>query len=183
MPEFEQLVTHEVVPGHVTTFAFLQDLYWRGQVGFEALGADHEHARGHAVRGHRQQRHPHRARRDRAGASIPDEDLQIGLLLALLQDDAKNQASYLTWKERAAEADVAAALRRDFLVSRGAGEEVRRRLGQAPAAWAACTCPATGPGTDLVADLRRRHAPEKLLPVLYGCAGLVDCTTIESVLK
>jgi hypothetical protein len=27
IPEFQQLVSHEVVPGHVTTFAFLQSLY------------------------------------------------------------------------------------------------------------------------------------------------------------
>ena len=30
VPEFEQLVSHEVVPGHVTTFAYLQNLYVRG---------------------------------------------------------------------------------------------------------------------------------------------------------
>ena len=30
VPEFQQLVSHEVVPGHVTTFAFLQDLFVRG---------------------------------------------------------------------------------------------------------------------------------------------------------
>ena len=36
MPEFLQLVSHEVVPGHVTTFAYLQNLYWRGLAGFEA---------------------------------------------------------------------------------------------------------------------------------------------------
>src|ERR1700760_5068362 len=35
-PEFQQLVSHEVVPGHVTTFAYLQNLYARGQAGFEA---------------------------------------------------------------------------------------------------------------------------------------------------
>ena len=35
-PEFEQLVSHEVVPGHVTTFAYLQDLYVRGKASFEA---------------------------------------------------------------------------------------------------------------------------------------------------
>ena len=29
LPEFLQLVSHEVVPGHVTTFAYLQNLYWR----------------------------------------------------------------------------------------------------------------------------------------------------------
>ena len=32
---------------------------------------------------------------------VPDADLQIGLWLAHLQDDAKNQASYLTWGEGA----------------------------------------------------------------------------------
>ena len=32
-------------------------------------------------------------------ADLPDEDLQLGLLLALLQDDAKNQSSWLTWGE------------------------------------------------------------------------------------
>ena len=36
VPEFEQLVSHEVVPGHVTTFAYLQNLFVRGLVGFEA---------------------------------------------------------------------------------------------------------------------------------------------------
>jgi hypothetical protein len=34
-----------------------------------------------------------------------------------------------------------------------------------------------------VAELRRRYPPEQLLPVLYGCAGLVDITTIEGVLQ
>ena len=29
-------MSHEVVPGHVTTFAYLQDLYVRGRAGFEA---------------------------------------------------------------------------------------------------------------------------------------------------
>ena len=35
-PEFEQLVSHEVVPGHVTTFAYLQSMYASGKAGFEA---------------------------------------------------------------------------------------------------------------------------------------------------
>jgi hypothetical protein len=35
-PEFAQLVSHEVAPGHVTTFAYLQNLYLRKKVGFEA---------------------------------------------------------------------------------------------------------------------------------------------------
>ena len=31
VPEFYQLISHEVLPGHVTTFAYLQNLYTRGQ--------------------------------------------------------------------------------------------------------------------------------------------------------
>ena len=95
-PEFEQLVSHEVVPGHVTTFAYLQDLSVRGLAGFEATIltmntraatlfegiANNAILIAHGVTEIEQ---------------LPDEDLQIGVLLALLQDDAKNQSSYLTW--------------------------------------------------------------------------------------
>ena len=35
VPEFAELVSHEVVPGHVTTFAFVQHFYTLGRVGFE----------------------------------------------------------------------------------------------------------------------------------------------------
>ena len=81
-PEFEQLVSHEVVPGHVTTFAYLQDLYVRGKAGFEATVltmntraatlfegiANNAILIAHGVTGVDQ---------------LPDEDLQIGVLLAL----------------------------------------------------------------------------------------------------
>lgn len=181
VPEFEQLVTHEVVPGHVTTFAFLQDLYWRGQVGFEGSVLTMNTRAATLFEGI-----ANNAILIALGVTelegIPDEDLRLGLLLALLQDDAKNQASYLTWKERAAEADVAAALRRDFLVSEERAKKFAGPWGRHPL-MGRMYLPCYRAGTDLVADLRRRHAPEKLLPVLYGCAGLVDCTTIESVLK
>ena len=181
VPEFEQLVSHEVVPGHVTTFAFLQDLYWRGGVGFEASVltmntraatlfegiANNAILIAHGVTEVEQ---------------IPDDDLKIGLLLALLQDDAKNQASYLTWQERAAETDVAPVLRRDFLVSEERATKFAGAWGKHPL-MGRMYLPCYRAGTDLVADLRRRHPPEKLLPVLYGCRGLVDCTTIGEALQ
>ena len=37
-------------------------------------------------------------------------------------------------------------------------------------------------GTEKVAELRRKHAPERLLPALYGAHGLVDIVTLERVL-
>ena len=36
VPEFAQLVSHEVVPGHVTNFALAQALYVQRKLGFEA---------------------------------------------------------------------------------------------------------------------------------------------------
>ena len=111
---------------------------------------------------------------------MPDPDLQIGVLLALLQDDAKNQSSYLTWGEGAAQPEVAAALRERFSGVAGARRQTLRRLGTAPAASAACTCRRIAPGTERVAALRRRYPPEKILPALYGCPGLVDIVTVEA---
>src|SRR5262245_10558445 len=93
--EFEQLVSHEVVPGHVTTFAWLQNLFVRGRVGFEAsvltmntrAAALFEGIANNAVLA---------AHGVTEVDQLPDANLQIGVLLALLQDDAKNQSSYLT---------------------------------------------------------------------------------------
>lgn len=114
-------------------------------------------------------------------SDLPDEDLQIGVLLALLQDDAKNQSSYLTWGEGKPQAEVASTLRRDFLVT-------EERAGKLSGAWGRhpllgrMYLPAYRAGTQKVAALRREHPPEKLLPVLFGCRGLVDVVTIDQAL-
>jgi hypothetical protein len=114
-------------------------------------------------------------------SELPDPDLQIGVLLALLQDDAKNQSSYLTWGEGAAQADVAATLRQDYLVS-------PERAGKLSGAWGRhpllgrMYLPAYRAGTERVAELRRRYPPERILPALYGCSGLVDVVSIEQAL-
>ena len=43
--------------------------------------------------------------------------------------------------------------------------------------------PAYRAGTEAVADLRRRHPAEKVLPALYGCAGLVDVVTLRQAVE
>jgi hypothetical protein len=179
-PEFEQLVSHEVVPGHVTTFAYLQDLYVRGEAGFEATVltmntraatlfegiANNAILIAHGVTEVEQ---------------LPDEDMQIGVLLALLQDDAKNQSSYLTWGEKREQPEVAATLRRDFLVT-------EERAGKLSGAWGRhpllgrMYLPAYRAGTDKVAELRRTYGAEQVLPAIYGCNGLVDIQTVDQVL-
>jgi hypothetical protein len=179
VPEFLQLVSHEVVPGHVTTFAYLQNLYWRGAVGFEAsvltmntrAAALFEGIANNAIL---------MAHGVTEVDELPDEDLQIGVLLALLQDDAKNQSSYLTWGMNVPQPQVAQALRDDYLVS-------TERAGKLSGAWGRhpllgrMYLPAYRAGTEKVAQLRRRFSARELLPVLYGCSGLVDVTMIERV--
>jgi hypothetical protein len=180
-PEFEQLVSHEVVPGHVTTFAYLQDLYVRGKAGFEATvltmntraATLFEGIANNAIL---------IAHRVTEVEQLPDEDLQIGVLLALLQDDAKNQSSYLTWGEGRPQPEVAATLRRDFLVTEERAGKLSGAWGQHPL-LGRMYLPAYRSGTEKVAELRRTYPADKVLPAIYGCNGLVDIDTIDVVLK
>ena len=181
VPEFQQLVSHEVVPGHVTTFAYLQDLFVRGLAGFEASVltmntraavlfegiANNGVLIAHGVT---------------EVQDLPDPDLQVGVLLALLQDDAKNHSSYLTWKEKLPREEVAGALRREFLVSEERADKLSGAWGRHPL-LGRMYLPAYRAGTELVARLRRSHPPEKILPALYGVSGLVDAFTLPRVLE
>jgi len=180
VPEFEQLVSHEVVPGHVTTTAYCQNLYVRGKMGLEAtmLTMNTRHAAlsegiannailiAHGVTEIDQ---------------LPDEDTQAGVLLALLQDDAKNQSSYLTWHAGLPQPEVAQVLRRDFLCSPERADKLSGAWGRHPL-LGRMYLPAYRAGTDRVAELRRRFPPEVVLPALYGVRGLVDVVTIGKVL-
>src|SRR6266853_6356292 len=181
LPEFLQLVSHEVVPGHVTTFAYLQNQYWRGEVGFEAsvltmntrAAALFEGIANNAIL---------MAHGVKEVDQLPDPDLQIGVLLALLQDDAKNQASYLTWGERMPQAGVAETLRTEFLVTEERADKLSGAWGRHPLLGRIffLNDPAS---TEKVAGLRRTFPDHEVIPALYGCSGLVDVTTIENVLK
>jgi hypothetical protein len=179
-PEFQQLVSHEVVPGHVTTFAYLQNLYVRGLAGFEATvltmntraAALFEGIANNAIL---------IAHGVTEIDQLPDDDMQIGVLLALLQDDAKNQSSYLTWGEGRDRAEVAKTLRCDFLVSDERADKLSGAWGQHPL-LGRMYLPAYRAGTEKVAALRRVHPPERVLPAIYGCFGLVDIQTVDEVL-
>jgi hypothetical protein len=181
LPEFLQLVSHEVVPGHVTTFAYLQDLYWRRVVEFEASVLTMNTRAATLFEGI-----ANNAILMAYGVmdvdQLPDPDLQIGVLLALLQDDAKNQSSFLTWGEGAAQSDVARTLRRDFLVTPERADKLSGAWGRHPL-LGRMYLPAYRAGTRKVAALRRSHPPEKLLPALYGANGLVDVATLERAIE
>jgi hypothetical protein len=179
-PEFEQLVSHEVVPGHVTTFAYLQNLYVRGKAGFEATVLTMNTRAATLFEGI-----ANNAILIAHGVTrvedLPDEDLQIGALLALLQDDAKNQSSYLTWGEKRAQAEVASILRKDFLVTEERADKLSGAWGRHPL-LGRMYLPAYRAGTEKVAELRRSHPAGKVLPAIYGCNGLVDIETVDQVL-
>ena len=113
---------------------------------------------------------------------LPDEDLQIGVLLALLQDDAKNHSSYLTWQEKKEQAEVARTLRNDFLVTEERADKLSGAWGRHPL-LGRMYLPAYRTGTEKVAQLRRQHPPERVLPAIYGCHGLVDIQTVDELLK
>jgi len=180
VPEFEQLVSHEVVPGHVTSTAFCQNFYVRGKMGLEAtmLTMNTRHAAlsegiannailiAHGVTEIEQ---------------LPDEDTQAGVLLALLQDDAKNQSSYLTWHDGRPQAEVAGVLRHEYLCSPERADKLSGAWGRHPL-LGRMYLPAYRAGTERVAELRRRFPPEVVLPALYGARGLVDVVTIGKVL-
>jgi hypothetical protein len=114
-------------------------------------------------------------------AELPDEDLQLGTLLMHLQDDAKNQSSWLTWGEGRPQAEVAATLRADYLVSAERADKLSGAWGRHPL-LGRMYLPAYRAGTEKVAALRREHPPERVIPALFGVNGLVDLVTIDRVL-
>ncbi|MGZ4815829.1 MAG: hypothetical protein ACXVZV_10490 [Terriglobales bacterium] len=181
VPEFEQLVSHEVVPGHVTTFAYLQNLYVRGLAGFEATVLTMNTRMATLSEGV-----ANNTILIAYGVTdidqLPDEDLQIGVLLALLQDDAKNQSSYMTWGEGREQKEVAATLRRDFLVTEERADKLSGAWGRHPL-LGRMYLPAYRAGTIKVAELRKKYPAEKVLPAIYGCCGLVDIATVDEALR
>jgi len=178
VPEFEQLISHEVVPGHVTTFAYLQNSYAQKQADFEATVLTMNTRAATLFEGI-----ANNAILIAHGVTeieeLPDEDLQVGMLLALLQDDAKNQSSYLTWKEKVAQRKVAQILRQEFLVTEERADKLSGAWGRHPL-LGRMYLPAYRSGTERVAELRRRYKAEDILPALYGCNGLVDIESVES---
>lgn len=180
-PEFEHLVSHEVVPGHVTTFAFLQHLYHIGMAGFEATIQTMNTRASTLSEGL-----ANNAILFALGVSSPeeieDETLQLGVLLSLMQDKAKNNASYLLYAEKLPASEVEQRIRKECLLS-------EERAGKLAGAWGShpilgrMYLPSYHVGTRVVGELLRSHGPELLLPAIYGCRGVLDIVTLQTLLK
>ena len=180
VPELVDLVAHEVVPGHVTNFALAQALYVQGKVGFEGTVLTMS-TRGAALSEGIANNAALLAFGVTEVEELPDPDLRIGKLLSLLQDDAKNQASWLTWQEGRAQEEVAQVLRSAYLCSDERAEKLSGAWGRHPLNGR-MYLPCYRAGTEKVAELRRRHPAAKVIPALYQVNGLVDVVTIDGVL-
>jgi hypothetical protein len=180
VPEFAQLVSHEVVPGHVSNFALAQALYVQRKLGFEATVLT-MNTRGATLSEGIANNAILMAFGVKDVAELPDDDMKIGTILSLLQDDAKNQSSWLTWQERSEQTAVANVLRNDYLCSEERAEKLSGAWGRHPL-LGRMSLPAYKAGSEKVAELRRAHVPEKIIPALYNALGLVDIVTIDQVL-
>jgi hypothetical protein len=180
-PEFEQLVAHEVVPGHVMTSAIIQNLYHRGQLGFEATILT-MNSRGATLFEGIANAAVYMAYGVRELDALPTDELKLGVKLAELQDKAKNNASYLIWAEGRSRAETAVRIREECLVSAERADKLANAWGGHPL-LGRMYLPSYQYGLELVLDLLRTHGEAKAVPAMYSIHGLVDCVTVAKAIR
>ena len=177
--EFLHLVAHEVVPGHVTTFAYLQNLYHRGIAGFETTILTMNSrfstlAEGIANAGLLL------AYGARSVDDLPSPELQLGVALSQLEDAAKNNASYYTYVDQMPSDEIKKRLREECMATPERADKLTDAWAQHPLMGRAYM-PSYRYGTDLVLSLLRERGPEKMIPILYGVRGVCDCVTVREL--
>ena len=179
--ELRCLVAHEVVPGHVMTFALLQNLYHRGRLGFEATipmkGTRactlHEGIANAAIL---------LVHGVGSGEDLGDPGLRTAFLFSRLQDIAKNNASFLTWAEHRSQEEIAGLLRTTCMLSQERARELGGVCAQHPV-LGRMYMPSHDAGARLVLSLLSVHGARSLIPLLYGARGLLDCVTLRQALE
>ncbi len=177
--EFMHLVAHEVVPGHVTTFALIQHLFHIGQAGFEStiLTMNTRHStlfEGIANAGLLM------AHGVRKLTDLPSPELQLGMLLSGLEDAAKNNASVFTYVDKMPADEIKRRLRTECLATRERADKLTDAWAQHPLMGRAYM-PSYRFGTDLVLDLLDKHGPATMIPILFQARGVCDCVTIRQL--
>jgi hypothetical protein len=143
VPEFLQLVSHEVVPGHVTTFAYLQNLYVRGAVGFEAsvltmntrAAALFEGIANNAIL---------MAHGVTEVDELPDEDLQIGVCSRCFRTTPRTRRRISPGTTGRRKPRWRRCCATSFWSPRSARTSCRAR-GDATPCWGGCICPPIAP--------------------------------------
>jgi len=88
----------------------------------------------------------------------------------------------MSWGEGRSRQEVAAVLRRDFLVTEERADKLSGAWGRHPL-LGRMYLPAYRAGTEKIAQLRRAYAAEQVLPAIYGCHGPVDIQSIDLLLE
>ena len=131
------------------------------------------------LRGTREQRNSYCARGRRSGRSAQRRPADRSAP-TLLQDDAKDESSYMTWGERPSRRKWRQPCERVFSSQKN-GPTTLRRVGLIRS-WDACIFPLIQPAL----ENRRASSPapgRDILPAIYGCHGLVDIQTVDLVLR
>ena len=113
---------------------------------------------------------------------MPDLDLQIGTLLALLQDDAKNQSSFLTWGRSWTTGKVRGVLRNEYLCSDERADKLSGAWGRHPL-LGRMYLPVYRAGTGRSRRCAGSTRPQRSFLRLYGALGLVDSHTLPMLLQ
>jgi len=179
--EFRHLVAHEVVPGHVTTFAYLQNLYHRVEAGFETTILTMNSrfstlAEGIANVGLLL------AYGVCSVEELPSPELQLGVALSQLEDAAKNNASFYTYASDMPADEIKKRLRERCLATPERANKLVDAWAQHPLTGRAYM-PSYRYGTDLVLSMLREHGPKRMIPVLYGVHGVCDCVTVRKLIQ
>jgi hypothetical protein len=177
--EFLHLVAHEVVPGHVTTFAYIQNLYHRGIAGFETTILTMNSRFSTLAEGIANTALL-LAYGLRSVDELPSPELQLGVALSQLEDAAKNNASYYTYVDKMPADEIKKRLRERCMATPERANKLTDAWAQHPLMGRAYM-PSYRCGTDIVLSLLREHGPEKMIPVLYGAKGVCDCVTVRTL--
>jgi hypothetical protein len=177
--EFRHLVSHEVIPGHVTTFAYIQHLYHIGEAGFEATILTMNTRLSTLFEGI-----ANAALLMAYGVStideLPSAELQLGVTLSQLEDAAKNNASYYTYADNLPADEIKRRLRTECLATPERSEKLTDAWAKHPLMGRAYM-PSYRFGTDLVLALLKEHGPATMIPILYGADGVRDCVTVTDL--
>ncbi len=180
--EFEFLVAHEVVPGHVMTTALTQYLCFTNTSGFgfentifpmcSPAATLSEGVANMAL---------FLARGWKSDADITDPDMRLAYLLSVLQDYGKANISYRLHQEKMEPAKVSELTRSECLLTAERAEKLTFAWGAHPL-LGKMYMPAYAVGTNIVGDLLKKYGPEKLIPVAYGAQGPVDIISLGHLL-
>lgn len=180
--EYEYLVSHEVVPGHVMTTALFHYLCFTKAPGFgfestifpmcSPAATLAEGIANNALL---------LANGWQSETDIVDSDTRVALLLGVIQDYGKANISYRLHQEKMEPQKVAELTRVECLLTEERAQKLTFDWGAHPL-LGKMYMPAYAVGTRVVGEALKKYGAAKLIPVLYGAKGPVDILSLNELL-